>query len=320
MKFIGYRTLKTGIGAAAAMVIAKELGLQYSVSAGIIAILSIQSTRKQSFQIALERIVACVLSLLIAVVTFKVFGYNEITFGLFLMIFIFIAAKLNVAQGIVVNSVLVTHLLLEKSVSPLVMGNELSLMLVGTGVALILNLYMPSIEDQIKEDQIYIESKIKEILLHMAVALKEQYVSIKEEELYKNLESRLDLARGRAYRDLNNYFFTKESYYVEYMEMRIIQFDTMKRMRLHFQRFFMTYEQTIMMANFTEEVANSLHENNTAEGLINDLNLLRDSFRKTELPATREEFENRAELLQFLNDMEQFLEIKYEFKKRIVKK
>ena len=33
------------------------------------------------------------------------------------------------------------------------------------------------------------------------------------------------------------------------------------------------------------------------------------------LPTTREEFENRAMLFQFLNDMEQFLKDKNEFKK-----
>ncbi len=47
MRFIGVRTWKTGIGAVIAMIIAKELGLSYWVSAGIITILSIQSTKKR---------------------------------------------------------------------------------------------------------------------------------------------------------------------------------------------------------------------------------------------------------------------------------
>lgn len=46
MRFIGVRTWKTGIGAVIAMIIAKELGLSYWVSAGIITILSIQSTKE----------------------------------------------------------------------------------------------------------------------------------------------------------------------------------------------------------------------------------------------------------------------------------
>lgn len=193
-------------------------------------------------------------------------------------------------------------------------------MLIGAGVALILNLYMPSIEGKIKEDQKYIDEAIKAILLHMADALKEKYVYIKEEELFQGLEKRLEEARKRSYRNLNNYFFAETNYYVEYMEMRTQQFHVLKRLREHFRRFFMTYEQTIMVADFTREVGQSFHEENTAEGLLADLLHLRESFRAMELPKDREEFENRAMLFQFLNDLEDFLIIKYEFKKRFIKK
>lgn len=315
MKFIGYRTIKTAIGAAIAMMIAKELGLKYSVAAGVIAILSTQSTRRQSVQIALQRLGACVLALAISTVLFLVFGYSPLVFGVFLLIFIPLAVRLKVAEGIVVNSVLVTHLLVENTVAVEWLFNELSLMLVGAGTALLLNLYMPSVEGQLKEDQSYIEETIKTILINMAQALRKQHITIKEEELFSSLEKRLEAARKRAYRNSNNYLFSESNYYVEYMEMRVQQLHTLKRMRGHFRRFFMTYEQTIMMAEFTEKVANELHEQNTALGLLQDLNSLRESYKVMNLPVTREEFENRAMLYQFMNDLEEFLTIKYEFKK-----
>ncbi|MCY6356154.1 aromatic acid exporter family protein [Clostridium sp. ZS2-4] len=321
MKFIGYRTLKTGIGASAAIIIAKQLGIEYAISAGIITILSIQNTKKQSVKIALHRIGACILALFISSVLFKMFGYNEIIFGVFLLFFIPAAVKFNVEEGIVVSSVLVTHLLIEKSVDIFWVRNELALMLIGVGIALFLNLYMPSIEEHIKQDQIYIEEKMREILLHMSIALKEHEVSLKkEDDLFNDLEIKLHEARNRAYINLNNYFLVDASYYVQYMEMRIQQYETIKRMKQHFQRFFMTYDQTIMMAEFTEKVASLLHEENTAEELLNDLRLLRKNFREMPLPSTREEFENRAMLFQFLNDMEQFLKVKNEFKQILIRK
>lgn len=318
MKFIGYRTLKTGIGAAIAMIIAKQLGLQYAASAGIITILSIQNTKKQSVKIAIQRIVSFILALSIAAILFKALGYYFLTFGMFLLVFIPLVVRFNLEQGIVVSSVLVTHLLAEKSVGMFWICNELSLVLVGVGVALLLNLYMPSIEGQIKQDQIYIEEKMKEILLQMVRAFKENCNSINEEDLFNNLKNRLHSARSNAYNNLNNYFLADGSYYVEYMEMRIQQFETIKRMKEHFQRFFMAYEQTIMIANFTEQVAHSIYEQNTCEYLLKELNALRESFRKMPLPDTREEFENRAMLFQFINDMEQFLAIKKEFKQNTI--
>ncbi|GAA0182310.1 aromatic acid exporter family protein [Clostridium sediminicola] len=315
MKFIGYRTLKTCIGASASIIIAQQIGLKYAVSAGIITILSVQSTKIKSITIASQRIFAFLLAVVISSVVFKIFGFNPIVFGMFLLIFIPLAVRFNVEEGIVVSSVLVTHFLVEKTVEIHLICNELALMFVGVGVALLFNSYMPSIEGKIKEDQIYIEEKIKEILLQMAKHLKKQDNSIPESYLFDDLKGRLKIARTRSYKNLNNYFLVDVSYYVQYMEMRMQQFETIQRMREHFQRFFMTYDQTIMISDFTEKVAYSLHEENPADKLLRDLNILREDFKKMALPSTREEFENRAMLFQFLNDMEQFLIIKNEFKK-----
>ena len=143
-------------------------------------------------------------------------------------------------------------------------------MLIGAGVALILNLYMPSIEGKIKEDQKYIDDAIRTILLSMADALKKNYVSIKEEDLFQALEKRLEEARKRSYRNLNNYIFVETNYYVEYMEMRTQQFHVLNRLREHFRRFFMTYEQTIMVSDFTAEVGDPFKRIHS-KGLLADL-------------------------------------------------
>ncbi|WP_315116435.1 aromatic acid exporter family protein [uncultured Clostridium sp.] len=314
MKFIGFRTLKTAIGASLAIIIGKELGLQYAASAGIITILSVQKTRRKSVKSALKRILSCILALCLAAILFNLLGYGEIIFGIFLVIFIPLAVKFKVEDGIVVSSVLVSHLLVEKSTSVFWLWNEVALMIVGVTVALILNLYMPNIERRIKEDQLFIEESIKEILIRIAEAMRNGKISKEEEEeLLVNLENRLRGARKLTYINLNNYFRGDDSYYVRYMEMRMQQLETLKSMREHFKSDFSTYEQAVMMADFTEKVANSIYEENTAENLIEDLYRLRENFRSMALPISREEFEVRASLFQFLNDIKQFLRIKNEF-------
>ena len=229
MKFIGYRTLKTGIGASISIIIAKELGLSYAAAAGVITILSIQSTRKKSATIAIQRIVACILALVISSVLFNFIGYNPIVFGVFILIFIPLAVRLNIEEGIVVSSVIVTHLLDKNSFSIDLIQNELELMFIGVGIALLLNVYMPSIEKEIKEDQVYIEEKMKEILIKMAICLKEDYALMAEDNLFKELEEKLYYARRRAYKNLNNYVLLDGSYYVQYIEMRIKQFEDTRR-------------------------------------------------------------------------------------------
>jgi uncharacterized membrane protein YgaE (UPF0421/DUF939 family) len=58
----------------------------------------------------------------------------------------------------------------------------------------------------------------------------------------------------------------------------------------------------------------NIHEDNDCVELINKLALLRKDYEMMELPKNRTEFENRALLFQFLNDLEDFLIVKKEFK------
>ncbi|MFX0549014.1 aromatic acid exporter family protein [Hathewaya histolytica] len=313
MRFIGFRTLKTAIGATLAMIIAEKLGLKFAVSAGIITILSLHNTKKQSIEFAFKRFISTILALLISCILFMVLGFKAIVFGIYLLIFIPLAVRLRISEGIVVSSVLVTHILSQKSVSVFWIKNELLLMFVGAGIAIILNLYMPNIEAQLKEDEKYIENNMKQIFSQMAITLRKQYVSIYEESLFNNLEERLNKAHNRAYTHFNNYLFQNESPYIMYFEMRNIQFQILKYMRKHFLKLSMTFEETCIVAEFTERVSHSIDENISTEELLLELEELKKFFRKKKLPVTREEFENRAILFQFLNDIENFLEIEKEF-------
>jgi uncharacterized membrane protein YgaE (UPF0421/DUF939 family) len=317
MKIIGTRTIKTGLGVTAAIMLAAGLGLKYSAAAGIIAMLSIQSTKRESIQIALQRMAACLMALALASLFFNLLGFSPVVFGVFLLTFIPLTVKFNLEQGIVVSSVIATHLLAERSTSVPLILNELGLMAIGVSIALILNLYMPSIENRIKEDQKQIEEGMKGILMKMAAALRENDSSFCEEKLFGDVEEWLRAAKTNAYRNLNNYLISDMSYYVEYTEMRRQQFKTLKRMKESFRRFFIAYDQTLMVADFTEKVSGDFCEQNTCEDLLMELEALRGEFREMDLPATREEFENRAMLFQFLNDLEQFLTIKREFMKSI---
>ncbi len=313
MKFLGSRTIKTGVGAAIAIIIAQGLGLSYSASAGVITILSIQNTKRLSLALVFERILATIIGLLLSTLLFTFLGHNPIVFGLFLIIFIPIAVKFNLSQGIVVTSVLATHILAEKVVTLSLIINEILLVIIGVTVALILNLYIPKVEDKIKDLRDEVEGLMRDILMKMSIGLENQTVSIEEEKLFTTLKENLRKGKKFAYIDFNNYFISPNTYYIEYMNMRNEQFKVLNRMRQHFRRFFMTYEQTIIISKFTEKVAVSLDENNSVEDLVEELSDMRNIFREMDLPKTREEFENRAMLYQFINDLEEFLDIKYEF-------
>lgn len=319
-RIIGVRTLKTGLGATIAMIIAEIIGLKYMASAGVITILSIQSTKKESVQIAIRRLIATCVALLIGGLLFRTLGFEPYVFGLYLIVFIPIAARFKITEGIVPASVLVTHLLGEQSTSMSLMGNELLLMIVGAGVALVLNLYMPSIETELLKDKRAIEEGMYTLFSYMADFLEGKCSTVEISADLEKLEWHLTNGEKRAHRNANNYFFNFDSPYEKYFNMRSSQFQILQYMLRHFDYLFMTVEQGYEVAAFTRRVADSIKGKITVEVLLEELIRLKEGFKQSELPVTREEFENRALLYQFLNDMEHFLDVKKAFKERLTEK
>lgn len=317
---IGFRTLKTGIGAAGAMMLAEIIGLTFSASAGIITILSIQNTKKASCEIAFRRLVATVVALAIGGGLFEILGFNPVVFGMYIILFIPLAVKLKVTEGIVPASVLVTHLLGNGDVTVNLIINEMLLMIVGVGVALVLNLYMPSIEKELLKDKRCIEEKMYEILMDMSFAIREGKLQEGENRKMKELKAYLEIGKKRAHQHSNNYLINEMAHYEKYFEMRNGQFQVMEYMFKHFDKLFMSVEQGVKVGELTRQLAESTKGRVTVEELMSQLEDLRLSFKKSELPKGREEFENRAMLYQFLNDMELFITIKINFKQGLTEK
>lgn len=313
MKYIYNLAFKMAVSATIALIIANFLKLDYATVAAVIAILSIQDTRKKSLFVAKNRIVACIVGLALSVIVYTLIGHNPIGFGLFLIVFIPLTSKLKVEEGMIATVVLSTHLLVATNITMAMLGNELLLMFIGIAISSIANLFMPSFEDVFKDDKENIENSFRIVISRMSKSLITQSVDIEEQKLMDEIESSLKDSKEIAYKIVNNNFLSSDSYYTDYINMRINQFDIIKRMRAHFEKFYMSFEQTKLIADFTRNVAENIRENNDCKELMDNVTSLRGGFKKMELPKSREEFENRAQLLQFLNDMEEFLNLKRNF-------
>lgn len=313
MIYIYNLAFKMAVSAAIALAIGNYLELKFATVGAVIAILSIQDTRLKALVVGKNRIIACVLGQVLSVILYKILGQNPLVFALFLIIFIPLTSKLKVEEGMVASVVLSTHLLVADSINRAWIINEFLLMVIGIGIASVLNLFMPSLEDKFKKDIKWIEENYKIIISKMAKSLNTCTVDIDEQSLMESIEERLLNSKETAYKIVNNNFFRTNSYYTDYINMRINQFDTIKRMRLHFQKFNIPVEQMKWMAQFTQRVSEHISEYNDCRDLLKELDELRSVFKKMQLPKTRAEFESRAQLLQFLNDMEEFLNIKRNF-------
>ena len=147
---IGMRTVKTAIASGLSMAVAQAIGLLYAPAAGIIAILSVGNTKKTSLYTGIGRLISLALATILAFCSFS------------------LAVRFSLTDGIVVNSVLVTHYLLEESFAWRLIVNEFLLMILGVGFALVFNLYMPDGEKELKELQQETEKTFKRLLKDMS--------------------------------------------------------------------------------------------------------------------------------------------------------
>ncbi|HFI0104097.1 TPA: aromatic acid exporter family protein [Streptococcus suis] len=309
---LSLRTIKLIFATVLAIYLATTLGLSYTTAAGIIAILSVLDTRKSSFKMARNRLFSTLLALTIAVLTFALFGFGIWTLGIYLALYVPLAYRFNWEAGIAPSTVLVTHLLLEQDISLIFLGNELVLFLIGAGLALLFNLYMPSQEKKIQAYHDQVEDLLKQILLRFEAFLLNGD-GRNEAELITQLDQTLEQALKVVYLDRHNQLFQQINYQVHYFEMRAAQNKILRTMAGNINKCLLEGRENVILSSLFERAAQQLSRENSAKELLLDIELFHATFRERPLPQTREEFETRATLFQLLHDMEAFIRLKVDF-------
>ncbi|MBF0778396.1 aromatic acid exporter family protein [Streptococcus cuniculi] len=307
-----HRTIKLVLATCVAINLANLIHLSSPTSAGIIAILSLLDTRRASLKTAWARLWSTILALAIASLAFSLFGFHLLTLGLYLCLYVPLAYKANLTAGIAPCTVLVTHLFLEQSTSLTLIGNELALFLIGAGIALIANLYMPSQDKQIQAYHEEVEQGLKAILLRFQDLLLTGD-GRNEAQLITQLDQTLQKALEVVYLDRHNQVFHQTNYQVHYFEMRLAQNKMLRTMARNINKFSLESREAVILANLFDRTALQLSRHNPGHELLEDIELFHQAFRERPLPQTREEFEARATLFQLLHDIEAFIQLKVDF-------
>lgn len=313
INFLDHKVLKSAAATVISIAIAQQLGLKYALTAGIIAIISIQGTRKESFKVAFERVIATVIGLLISDILFYIMGYSYLMLGIFILIFMPICVRFNLLQGFLVNVVLATHLISEQSSAIPLLVNEFALLLIGLGTALLFNLYMPDLNRELRKLSEEMGKAIQNILLDMAQSLKCNCTSLEEKKLFEGLKELGNRARLMAINEFNNSIISNNTMTIDYFNMRYVQYKILKRMRLSFSRLYQVTDHALIISKLMESISYCTFEDDEVDNVLLDIKKCKEEFRNSQLPKTREEFENRAILYEFLNDLEEFATVVKEF-------
>ncbi|MGL4252698.1 MAG: aromatic acid exporter family protein [Fusobacteriaceae bacterium] len=313
INFLDHKVLKSAAATVLSITIAQQLELKYALTAGIIAIISIQGTRKEGFKVAFDRVIATIIGLLVSDILFYFMGYSYLVLGIFILIFMPICVRFNLIQGFLVNVVLATHLISEQSSSMSLLINEFALLLIGLGTALLFNLYMPDLNRELRKMSEDMGKTIQNILLDMSQSLKCNCVSVEEKKLFDQLKELGNRARLMAINEFNNSIISNNTMTIDYFNMRYVQYKILKRMRLSFSRLYQITEHALIISRLMESISYCTFEDDEVDQVLVDIRNCKEEFRNSELPKTREEFENRAVLYEFLNDLEEFATVVKEF-------
>lgn len=306
------RTLKLTLATCLAAFLASFLGANYAITAGIIAILSVSDTRRTTFKLAYQRLLSALLALALGSLVFFLLGFHLLSLAPFLLLYIPLAYHFHLEIGITPSTVLVTHLLLEESIAPTLLANEVLIFLIGTLSALLVILYMPDRQKELETYHTQVENLLKGILKRFVFFLR-QGDGRNDAKLVKELDLELRQALEIAYLDYSDQLLQKDSYHVDYFEMRQAQNYILKDMAQNINNCQLSLEESHILAELFQHVADQLSQLNPADSLINEIQTYLETFRKRPLPQSRQEFETRAILLQLLKDLQQFVQLKVDF-------
>ncbi|WP_290770457.1 MULTISPECIES: aromatic acid exporter family protein [Exiguobacterium] len=308
---IGTRTLKTAVAAGIAMLISETIHLDYFVFAAIIAILSIQETRKKSIRASYERVMASLLAIGMGAAMFTLLGYSPVTLTLYFVIFIPLVQQLKLQDGLITSVVILTHLYTEAQFSLELFINELLLIAIGVGVGLVVNMYMPTLDREIE--------RIKENIDRSLAVLFYDVAACVETGVYNNhsmmlIKTRDYLKEGKdlALRRMGNSIGKRnEDMDYLYFRMRERQYDILKRVADNAREITMVVNEAKPVATFLRRVGDHVNEQADATVFLQELEEMIEHYRKNvPLPTTREEFEVRSSLLNILSDVKSYLILK----------
>lgn len=308
-----FNAVKIAMAAILATTIAEMLNLNYSISAGVVAILSVAPTKKETIKTASSRFIAFVVAIILALIFYNVIGVNLMAFFTYLLIYSIICQYKGWSNSTAVNSVLVSHFLTEGAINIATITNETLIFIIGVSFGIIVNLHLRKDKDYIKQMENETDEQIKQILNRMSQRIIDNNLQNYTGECFAKLDISMQKAKNIAHENFMNQFTSKDKQDIEYINMREKQLHVLYSI---YKRVSVIHTQPITaqhISTFLEEVSTAYNKENTVDDLLVKFYELHAELKESPLPVERNEFEDRAHLFVMMRDIEEFLLIKKEF-------
>lgn len=301
--------VKISIGSSLAIWIATLLELQFATSAGIITLLSIVTTKLETFKLSMIRIVTFLISVAICWIIFQHMSNEWIAYGIFIFLIVVLCEGIGWRSTLSVNAVIGTHFLTTHDFSYQFVWNEFLLVVIGIVIAMILNSFhdYAGHRDRIISYVNDIEVQMQEVIQKLANYLANPNLKNHVWDDVIALEQKLEFYIQSANEYENNSFQKHTDYYARYFEMRSKQCGILHNLHYELKRIRTVPMQAKYIAEFILLLKDYIVQSVDPEDLIVHLHGISDALYKEDLPKSAEEFEKRALLYHIVMDLEDFL-------------
>lgn len=287
------------------------LGITNYLTAGIVAMISIQKTKKQSINIAFKRTILVLISIVLASVLFVLVGYNLIAYSIVILMVVILSFQLTIQEGTIPSVVIVTHLLVFGAFSLAFTLETLLMYTISIVIAVLFNFFYPSestIELEKYRDELdstiraHIEYLINKITTKEPTCNYTRELEMKIEHILENINQITGDMIMKNHQDI-----------LLYSNMRSKQFDILKNICAQSDKLVSQYPQTNRVLSYLEELVDDIGIRDHATKQNVQIRVLIEDFKEEPLPKTREEFEHRAILYYIVLEIRQFLQLKIDY-------
>ncbi|QLK86106.1 aromatic acid exporter family protein [Staphylococcus sp. 17KM0847] len=308
---IGWRTIKTAVGMALGVIIAKLLGLDNYASSAILVVLCIKDTKMHSVNAIVSRFVSCLIAIGFGATIFPLLGQHAWVLGLIVLLFIPLTVMINTQEGVVTSIVILLHFFNATHINVDLIFNEILLLIVGLSIAFLMNTIMPSFHKELEQFQNEIEAQIRYIFNTFSKQC--MHVEHSDYLSFTRLITTIQQAKSVAFRDVKNHFVRNENSYYHYFDMRQDQVDILRRIQHNLHLISTDDILCNRVAELFKEMAENVNENNYTALRLHMLYDIRLQINQLPLPQTHEELYTRSSIIQILYDTEEYLRIKSKF-------
>lgn len=312
-KSILISSFKIVLAAIGAIMVAWLLHLEFAISAGIVAILTIQPTKRETIHTALGRLYAFVAAIGIAFVCFGALGVTLQAYFAYLIIFIWVCQIFKWYSAMAMNSVLISHFVTVGVMNMETAANEVFIFMVGISAGILANMHLRKRTDYAEQLMQEMDAQIVKILSRMSERILDKDISDYNGACFQVLAQQIEHARKVAEENYNNQFNPDDTFDLEYIAMRDRQRMVLYEMYKNVRSLHTTPVTAKRISDFLRDMSEVFEKGNNGKDLMQEF-LQMDAWMKSKpLPVERKEFEDRARLFCLMRDMEEFIRIKVEF-------